>query len=244
MFLPALIGIVMVIRRTLVLAGLMGSFNPPGMAGTAGMSKNAPAFDDGFSRHPIITLIHILPGALFMILGPLQFMPGVRRKYPWFHRLSGRIYITAAYIIGISALYMPFVLRPIGGLNEAAATTLFAILFLVSLSKAWWYIADHRSTARRAIISHFRPEDIFHVNPEAENIVHKQMALHREWMIRAFSIGLAVGTIRPIIALFFAFSGLPPQIFFGTAFWIGFTLQLLAAEIWINYTRGAISPSF
>ena len=238
MFLPAIIGIVMVIRRTLVLAGLMSSFNPPGM------SKKAPAFDDGFGRHPIITLIHILPGALFMILGPLQFMTRVRRRYPRWHRISGRIYIIAAYIIGISALYMPFVLRPIGGLNEAAATTLFAILFLVSLSKAWWHIAGHRSAARRAIISHFRPEDILHVNPEAENIVHKQVALHREWMIRAFSIGLAVGTIRPIIAIFFAFSGLPPQTFFGTAFWIGFTLQLLAAEIWINYTRGAVSSSF
>jgi uncharacterized membrane protein len=147
-----------------------------------------------------------------MILGPLQFIPGVRNKYRRFHRLSGRIYIIAAYIIGISALYMPFVLRPIGGFNEAAATTLFAILFLVSLSKAWWHIA------------------------------HRQVALHREWMIRAFSIGLAVGTIRPIIALFFAFSGLPPQTFFGTAFWIGFTLQLLAAEIWINYTRGSPGP--
>lgn len=247
MFLPAIIGIAVAVRRTLVLAGLMGSFNPPGMAGTA---KNAPAFDDGFGRHPIITLIHILPGVLFMILGPLQFMPGIRRRYRRFHRLSGRIYIIAGYIIGISALYMPFVLRPIGGLNEAAATTLFAILFLVSLSKAWWHIAGHRSAARRAIISRFRPWPsvtkacIFHVNPEAENIVHKQVALHREWMIRAFSIGLAVGTIRPIVALFFAFSGLSPQTFFGTAFWIGFTLQLLAAEIWINYSRTSISPSF
>jgi hypothetical protein len=201
MFLPAVIGIAMVVRRTLVLAGLMGSFTPPGMA------KNAPAFDSEFSRHPVITLIHILPGALFMILGPLQFLPRIRSRHIWLHRLSGRVIIITGYIIGASALYMPFVLSPIGGLNEAVATSLFAVLFLVSLSKAWWHI------------------------------VHKQAALHREWMIRAFSIGLAVGTIRPIIALFFAFSGLPPQVFFGTAFWLGFTLQLWAAEIWINYTR-------
>ena len=201
MFFPAVIGIAMVIRRTLVLTGLIGSVNPPGMP------KDAPAFDGEFGRHPVITLIHILPGALFMILGPLQFMPGIRARHLRLHRLSGRIYIITAYIIGISALYLPFVVPPIGGLNEAAATTLFALIFLVSLSKAWWHI------------------------------LHKQVALHREWMIRAFSVGLAVGTIRPIIALFFAFSGLPPQTFFGTAFWIGFTLQLLAAEIWINSTR-------
>jgi len=30
-----------------------------------------------------------------------------------------------------------------------------------------------------------------------------------------------------------------PREFFGTAFWIGFTLQAMAAEIWINYTRPA-----
>jgi hypothetical protein len=66
------------------------------------------------------------------------------------------------------------------------------------------------------------------------------IAQHREWMIRAFAIGLAVATIRPIVGLFFAFSRLThltPQQFFGTAFWLGFTLHLIAAEIWINYTR-------
>lgn len=164
-----------------------------------------------------------------------------RARYLGFHRLNGKIYIASAYIVGVSALIMSFVLSPIGGINQAAATILFAILFLISLSKAWWYKADHRSAARRAIISHFRPKGNFHVDPEAENIRHKQVALHREWMIRAFSIGLAIGTIRPIMVLFFAFSGLPPQVFFGTAFWIGFTLHTLAAEIWINYSR--IIPS-
>lgn len=204
LFLPAIIGIVMALRRTLVLAGVIGSFTPRGM-------KGKPPFDAEFDRHPLLTLIHILPGTLFMISGPLQFMPGIRARHPRFHKLSGRIYIASAYIVGISALVLSFVLSPIGGINQAAATILFAILFLVSLSKAWWHI------------------------------LHRRIALHREWMIRAFSIGLAIGTIRPIMVLFFAFSGLPPQVFFGTAFWIGFTLHTLAAEIWINYTR--VSPS-
>jgi hypothetical protein len=205
MFLPAFIGIAMAVRRTLVLAGVIGSFNPPGM------SKGSPPFDTEFGRHPFLTLIHILPGTLFMILGPLQFMPGIRARYLHLHRLGGRIYIASGYIVGISALVMSFVLSPIGGINQAAATILFSLLFLLSLSKAWWHVLHHKTT------------------------------LHREWMIRAFSIGLAIGTIRPIMVLFFAFSGLPPQVFFGTAFWIGFSLHLLAAEAWISYTR--ISPS-
>ncbi len=64
-------------------------------------------------------------------------------------------------------------------------------------------------------------------------------------MLRAFAIGLAVATIRPIIGIFFAtsrFTHLTPQEFFGTAFWIGFTLQLIAAESWIYYTRNKLAP--
>jgi hypothetical protein len=59
-------------------------------------------------------------------------------------------------------------------------------------------------------------------------------------MIRAFAVGLAVATIRPIIGMFFAtsrISGLTPHEFFGTAFWIGFTVQLMAAEAWIHATQ-------
>ena len=92
----------------------------------------------------------------------------------------------------------------IGGVNQAAATTLFGLFFLFALGKAF------------------------------RQILKRDVALHREWMIRAFSIGLAVATIRPIVAVFFAtsrFSGLTPYEFFGTAFWIGFVMHLIAAEV-------------
>ena len=201
MFFLAAIGIAMVIRRTLAINDLIRSVNPSG----------GPPFDTGFGRHPVITYLHILPGMVFMILGPLQFLPGVRARYSLSHPWSRRVFIIAAYIVGISALCMPFIMMPIGGLNEAAGSILFALIFLVSLSKAVWY--DRR----------------------------KNITLYRENLIRAFAIGLAIATIRPIMALFFAFSHLPPQTFFGTAFWIGFTLHLVAAESWINYTRTPVS---
>ncbi|HMH24942.1 MAG TPA: DUF2306 domain-containing protein [Puia sp.] len=200
MFTLAAIAIAMVVRRVLTMEGLIPVVTPRG----------GPPFDTGFGKHPVITFLHILPGALFMILGPMQFMPGVRSRSDYFHRRSLRVFLVCAYIVGFSALIMPFVMLPIGGVNEAAGSILFALFFLVSLTKAWRYM------------------------------VKKNLARHREWMIRAFAIGLAIATIRPIIGLFFAFSGLPPQVFFGTAFWIGFTLHLITAETWINYTRDAV----
>jgi predicted membrane protein DUF2306 len=193
----SVIGIAMVIRRTLNLAGILPSFSPSG----------GPPFDLGFSRHPLLTFIHMIPGVIFLVLGPIQFNKNIRARYINFHRWSGRIFIGAGYIIGISAFIMSFKMA-IGGLNETAATVLFDIFFLVALTKALLYI------------------------------LKKNTVLHREWMLRAFAIGLAIATVRPIMAFFFAFSGLPPQVFFGTAFWIGFTLHMIAAEVWINYTRG------
>jgi hypothetical protein len=114
-------------------------------------------------------------------------------------------------VIGVSALVMSFAMPAIGGVNQAVATTLFGAFFLIALGKAVWHI-------RR-----------------------KEVALHRDWMIRAFAVGLAVATIRPIIGIFFATSritGLTPHEFFGTAFWIGFTVQLMVAEAWIHWTAG------
>lgn len=197
MFVLVTIGVAMIARRVLVIYNIIPSFSPNG----------EPPFDSAFAKHPAITLLHILPGLLFMTLGPWQFIPRIRNNHIRFHRISGTIFIVASYIVGISALCMPFIMMPIGGVNEAAGTILFAIFFLIALSRAWWYI------------------------------LNKNQTLHREWMIRAFAVGLAVSTIRPIIGLFFGLSGLSPHVFFGTAFWIGFTLHLIVAEVWINYTR-------
>lgn len=197
----ALIGVVAVTRRTVVLLSLMPE--------TASRNPMA-AFDGGFAGHRALTLVHILPGFLFMVLGPLQFVRRIRSRHLRFHRWSGRVFVSLGLVIGVSALAMSFK-TSIGGVNETVATTLFAIVFLFDLVKAFVHI-------RR-----------------------REIARHREWMIRAYAIGLAVATIRPIVGVFFATSPLThltPHEFFGTAFWLGFTIHLIAAEAWINYTRG------
>jgi uncharacterized membrane protein len=200
----AIVGVAAVIRRVLVLFWPL-QFN--------GHFASAQALDSNFARHPALTLAHIVPGFLFMILGPLQFIRGIRSRWLWLHRWSGRVFVAAGLVIGAAALVMSFRMA-IGGANETAATTLFALIFLFDLSKAPWHI-------RR-----------------------REIARHREWMIRAFAVGLAVATIHPIIGAFFAtapLTHLTAGQFFGAAFWIGFTLHLIAAEAWINYARPTIA---
>lgn len=215
MYILIVISIAMVIRRSLTIEGIIPSVSPGG----------GPPFDKGFSLHPVITFLHILPGALFMLTGPLQFLPKFRHRYPRLYRTSRTIFLLTGYIVGISAISMNFILQPIGGMNEAAASLFFATWFLIALTRA--VVLLRCSTPPTTIPAGRQPAPVN----------HQASRSFREWMIRAFSIGLAIGTVRPIMALFFAFSGLPPQVFFGTAFWIGFTLHLILAEVWINYTR-------
>jgi hypothetical protein len=57
---------------------------------------------------------------------------------------------------------------------------------------------------------------------------------HRRWMIRAFAIGVGVGTIRIWIALFVITGLLDVPAAFGPAFWISFIMHALAAELWLR----------
>ncbi|HEX6822753.1 MAG TPA: DUF2306 domain-containing protein [Candidatus Sulfotelmatobacter sp.] len=192
-----LIGLAAVTRRSLALLW------PQRFAGNAGVGSG---LDTGFARQAALTFIHILPGAFFLGLAPLQFAAGFRQRNLKYHRRMGTLLVICALIIGSSALVMSFAMN-IGGANETAATTLFAIAFLICLLKAYTY-------ARR-----------------------REIERHREWMIRTFGIGLGVATIRPIVGIFFAFRRLAPHEFFGIAFWLGFTITFMAAEAWIDYTR-------
>jgi uncharacterized membrane protein len=205
----AFIGLAVATRRTIDLLkpGALSSPRNP-----------AADLDAHFASERALVLTHILPAMLFMVLGPLQFVRGLRSRYPQVHRWSGRIFLAASAVVGISGLRLAFG-KTIGGLDEKAAITLFGTFFLLSLAKALWHA------------------------------LRREFTQHREWMIRGYAIGLAVAAIRPIMGTFFAaalMSGHKPQPpeFFGTAFWIGFTLQSIAAETWINYTRPLQSVDF
>jgi len=208
------IGIAIITRRAVHLIPIvLHSYHPPAAPRNPVFTQFAST-DDIFARHPILTLIHILPALLFVTLGPLQFNRSLRASHPQWHRVSGRIYLVAATIVGFSALIMSFAMPAIGGIAQAAATTLFSLYFLFALATAFLHI-------RR-----------------------REFAPHREWMIRAFAIGLAVATIRPIVGLFVAITiatrgpaALNLHTIFGTAFWIGFLLHATVAELWIRSTR-------
>jgi hypothetical protein len=197
----ALIGIAAAVRRALIIENIISSFSPP----------EYPGFDLGFSKHRALTFFHIIPGSLFMIFGPLLFIKRIKNGNINLYNRIRTFYFVCAYIVGISALAMSYTVS-IGGANETAATTTFALFFLYCLTKA------------------------------LINTLNGNNVLYREWVLRSFAIGLAIATTRPIVGIFFAVSSLSPHEFFGIAFWIAFTLHLIIVEAWIRYTRPRYAP--
>jgi len=184
-----------------------------GFAGVrlAVMTQDPPptdAFDIRYAQHPRVALLHIIPGLLFLTLAPLQFVARIRQRRIGLHRGLGRVLATCAAISGVFALIAIFRFPAFGGISTQTATVFFGVIFLFSLAKA---------------IRHIR---------------RKEVRLHREWMIRTFALAMGVATIRVFDALFIVLSNHALEDVFGTSFWLGFGVNLVVAEVWINHTRG------
>jgi hypothetical protein len=95
----------------------------------------------------------------------------------------------------------------VGGWVERSAVLFFNSLFLYSLFRAWLYRQ------------------------------HGEPLLKRRWLLRAIVILLGIATTRPVMGVFFATSRLThltPSQFFGIAFWIGFSINTIAIELWLR----------
>lgn len=117
-----------------------------------------------------------------------------------------RLLFPLGAFVGLTAYAMTSV-ASIGGWTERSAILFFNTLFLFSLFRAWRYWQ------------------------------RGEAALKRRWMLRAIIVLLGIATTRPVVGLFFATSPLThlaPSQFFGIAFWIGFSINTVASELWLR----------
>src|SRR5450631_584465 len=87
------------------------------------------------ARVPIQALTHMLIGPIALFLGPFQFYPELRAKYPLAHRWSGRVYVTACVAAGMAALVTsPYASGgPVAGLGFG----ILAVLWVSTTVGAW-----------------------------------------------------------------------------------------------------------
>ena len=84
---------------------------------------------------PIQALTHMLIAPIALVLGPFQFFPGLRAKYPQAHRWSGRVYVTACVVAGTGGLATsPYASGgPVAGLGFG----ILAVLWVSTTLGAW-----------------------------------------------------------------------------------------------------------
>lgn len=200
-FLLVFIAVAAVIRRIFAVSGI------PGTGTTVGLDLH-------FLQHRALTLVHILPALLFILLAPLQFVTRIRTRKPRLHRWLGRILICLGLVIGASAMLMNFTMA-VGGIKEISAILVFDLLFLFFLIKGYLAIR------RRDIVR------------------HREWMIR----MFGIALGVAtVRPVMGIFFATARLTHLTPHDFFGIAFWIGFTTTLIAAESWIRHTRPSTTP--
>ena len=151
---------------------------------------------------------HLILAFVVTVCGPLQLTPAIRGRFPRFHRLNGRIYITSAFLMGLGGLWL------IWGRREADDTlvgslplTINAVLLILFAS-----VALNRAMKRR-------------------------IDEHRQWALRLFVAMSGVWYLRVIIPLWvtmMGFEGLGERLEgpVGTALKFGaYALPLLVLEI-------------
>ncbi len=164
-------------------------------------------FVERYIDHPWTTAIHMISGIGFVLLAPLQFVAAIRNRYRTFHRSLGRVLLIFAFVAGVYGLVSVVTFPAYGGVTTEAAGWFFGPLFLFAIVRAF------------------------------QQIRRKNVAAHREWMIRAFALGLGVGMQRIAIGFWQVFSDYTIEEIFGVSLWIGFAINLCIAEYWINKTR-------
>lgn len=188
-----------------VFSGIM-RFVVTGQALVTGQPVADPVFMV-YVHQPWWPAIHILSGIVFMLLGPLQFIPSIRRHWPKIHRISGRVFILCGLIAAITALGVEFGFPLRGGYFKRAAMVLFSLALLAALAIAW------RAAVRR------------------------QIDAHRAWVVRAYAIGLSLSTTRLYFIPAYLISGNPSQFEAATVTWAGFLLNCFVAEWIVRRSR-------
>jgi uncharacterized membrane protein len=130
-------------------------------AGVTVTPENARFFDA-----PAPVVLHVLSVATFIVFGAFQFVPGIRRRRPGWHRRMGRVLVVAGLVAAVSGLWMSqfYALPAHDGVLLYVFRMFFGTLMVVSILLAF--------TAIR----------------------RREVNRHRAWMMRAYAIGLGAGT--------------------------------------------------
>ena len=154
---------------------------------------------------PVWHFMHVLGGATFGILGPIQFSRVLMRKYGRLHRVLGRVFVAAGAMISISSLSLLWHFPDTYSVAMNSGRLLFGIALGVALVMAM------------------------------QTIRKRDFTRHRNWMIRAYAIGIGATAVTMVFFPIFVITGQPPTgIVADIAFLGAWTACISFAEVLVR----------
>jgi hypothetical protein len=145
-----------------------------------------PSMRANFEIHRLGIYTHIFASSLALLLGPAQFLQGLRTRRPALHRWLGRLYLGVGVLFGgLGGLYMSR--YAFGG---AVSTGGFGLLAL-----AWLYTGVQAYRAARA--RHFAAHRVWMVHNSALSLAAVTL---RMYLGLGLAAGLPFERIYPVIA--------------------------------------------
>lgn len=134
-----------------------------------------------FIAVPWAHFAHALGGALFGILGPLQFAGVLKRRFGRAHRIMGRIFVLVGMLLALTSL------RLLWQFPEASTLVLVLARLMAGVALAVALILALAAIRRRDV------------------------ARHKAWMIRAYAIGMGSATVAFFLFPIYLITGEPVE---------------------------------
>ncbi len=154
---------------------------------------------------PAWHFLHVLGGAAFGILGPIQFGRVLARRYGRLHRAMGRVFVAAGAMISISSLSLLWHFPDTYSVAISGGRLVFGIALGVALAIAM------------------------------QAIRMRDFTRHRNWMIRAYALGMGATAVTMVFFPIYAITGQPPTgLAADIAFMGSWTACVVFAEVLVR----------
>lgn len=110
--------------------------------------------------------VHSTLAAVMTASGTLQLLPGLRRRWPRFHRISGRVFLVTACVLALSGLGLVWIRGTYLSVVAALAVSLDGVLILAFAAMA------------------------------LRHAVRREIDVHRKWALRLFMVANGVWMLR------------------------------------------------
>lgn len=157
-------------------------------------SGTYPADSARLAVAPVAWFAHVLAGVAFGITGPVQFVRALRHRFGRVHRATGRVFVIAGATLGLSGLSLLAQVMSERTPLADIARGLFGLALLFALALAMVAVRD------------------------------RDFRRHRAWMIRAYAVGMGLGTVGLVFFPIYIVTGQPPM---------GFAADILFVAAWV-----------